>query len=214
MDFFRKVLKIFLKNYIFIKREKIMIQRYKKLSEYAKENSVVYRTAWNRFKEGKIKGAFQDGSGNILVPIFLTKEHKEAALYARVSNSGRKSDLESQMDRITNFAISNGYKINYAEKEIASGMNDARPRLEKLLLKDDWDVLIVEHKDRLTRFGFNYLKLLLNKNGKDILVINEAEDNKEDILKDMISIIYSFSARLYGLRRKKSKKEIITFLEN
>ncbi len=191
-----------------------MVQRYKKLSGYAKENGVVYRTAWNRFKEGKIKGAFQDGSGNILVPVFPTKEHKEAALYARVSNSGRKSDLEQQMNRISNFAINNGYKISYAAKEIASGMNDARPQLEKLLLKDDWDILIVENKDRLTRFGFNYLKLLLNKSGKDILVINEAEGDKEDILKDMVSIIYSFSARLYGLRRKKSKKEIIMFLEN
>jgi len=191
-----------------------MMQRYKKLSEYAKENGVVYRTAWNRYKDGKIKGAFQDDSGNILVPVFPAKEHKEAALYARVSNSGRKGDLEQQMDRISNFAINNGYRISHVEKEIASGMNDARPRLEKLLLKDDWDILIVEHKDRLARFGFNYLKLLLNKSGKDILVINEAEGDKEDILKDMVSIIYSFSARLYGLRRKKSKKEIITFLES
>ena len=191
-----------------------MYQRYKKLSEYAKDMGVVYRTAWNRFKQGKIKGAIQDGNGNILVPLFPSKEFQEAALYARVSNSGRKKDLEMQMDRITSFAVNNGYKIKYSYQEIASGMNDSRQQLEKLLLKDGWDVLIVEHKDKLTRFGFNYLKLLLNKMGKDIIVINETENDKEDILNDLISIIYSFSARIYGLRRKKSKKEIQSFLEN
>lgn len=47
-----------------------------------------------------------------------------------------------------------------------------RTNLTKILTVDDWDVLIVENKDRLTRFGFNYLKLLLNKQGKDIIVVN------------------------------------------
>jgi predicted site-specific integrase-resolvase len=68
------------------------------------------------------------------------------------------------------------------------------------LQSDDYEVLLVEHKDRLTRFGFNYLKVLLEKRGITIEVVNPSQDDKEDLLKDFVSIIYSFSARLYGLR--------------
>jgi len=190
-----------------------MQQRHKKLSEYAKDMGVVYRTAWNRFKEGKIKGAIQDGNGNILVPLFPSKEFQEAALYARASNSGRKKDLEMQMDRITSFAVSNGYKIKYSYQEIASGMNDSRQQLEKLLLKDGWDVLIVENKDRLTRFGFNHMKLLLNRLNIQIEVINESENKKEELINDFVSIITSFCVKLYGKRSGKEKaKELKNIL--
>ena len=98
-------------------------------------------------------------------------------------------------------------------KEIASGMNDNRPILNKILQRTDWDILLVENKDRLTRFGFNYIKTMLETQGKKIFVVNNTEDDKEDLMKDLISVIYSFSARMYGLRRKKTKEEIIKFIE-
>jgi predicted site-specific integrase-resolvase len=69
------------------------------------------------------------------------------------------------------------------------------------LQSDDYDILLVEHKDRLTRFGFEYLKVLLEKRGITIEVVNPSQEDKEDLLKDFIAIIYSFSARLYGLKR-------------
>ena len=68
---------------------------------------------------------------------------------------------------------------------------------------------MVEHKDRLTRIGFNYLKFLLNQQGKDIKVVNIAEEETEDILKDFVSIITSFCARIYVLHRRKQKTECI-----
>lgn len=64
-------------------------------------------------------------------------------------------------------------------------------------------------KDRLTRFWFNYIKTLCESKGKKIIVTNASENDKEDLMKDLISIIYSFSARMYGLRRKKNKQDII-----
>jgi len=69
--------------------------------------------------------------------------------------------------------------------------------------------LLVEHKDRLIRFGFNYLVLLAEEQGKTIEVVNCAEDEKEDLIQDFVAVIYSFSARLYGLRRAKRKTEKI-----
>ena len=93
-------------------------------------------------------------------------------------------------------------------------MNDNRPVLNKILQSDDWDVLVIENKDRLTRFGFNYINTLCETKGKKILVLNSSEDDKEDLMKDLISVIYSFSARMYGLRRRKNKEDIINFLES
>ncbi len=69
------------------------------------------------------------------------------------------------------------------------------------------ECIVVEHKDRLTRFGFNYIKILLDKSGKTVEVVNEAEDGKQDLMQDFVSIITSFCARLYGLRRSKRKTE-------
>ena len=65
----------------------------------------------------------------------------------------------------------------------------------------------MEHKDRLTRFGFNYIKILFEESGMEIEVINESENDKDDLMQDFVSIITSFCARLYGLRRSKRKTE-------
>ena len=187
---------------------------YKKLSDYAKENSITYRTAWNRFKAGKIRGAFME-DGHVKIPVSnFDKELTNVVLYARVSNNDRKDSLNDQLKRLENFAINNGYKIVKSVKEVGSGMNDNRTQLTNILKTDSWDLIIVENKDRLTRFGFNYIKLLLNKQNKDILVINQQESEKHEILTDLISIIYSFSARIYGLRKKKNREQIIDFLSN
>ena len=136
-------------------------------------------------------------------------------MYARVSNNDAKDNLERQSERLSDFAVKNGFKITREIKEIGSGLNDSRTKLVKLLSSlDDWDILIVENKDRLTRFGFNYIEILLNQMGKEILVINETSDNKTDLVQDLVSIIYSFSARIYGLRRAKNKQqEILEVLE-
>jgi len=186
-----------------------------KLSEYAKLHSVTYRTAWNWYKAGKIKNAFKDEYGNVLVEIEEeTPFENKVAIYARVSSNENKSNLEAQAERLKQYAIAKGYQIVHIVKEVGSGVNDNRKKLLKLLQQDDYGVLLVEHKDRLTRFGFNYIKTLLEKDKKRIEVVNEAEDDKSDLMQDLVSILYSFSARLYGLRRSKRKTEkIIKCLE-
>lgn len=185
-----------------------------KLSEYAKIKSITYRTAWSHFKNGLIPNSYKDDTGHVYINLVNCDENNKAVIYARVSSNDRKSSLIEQQKRLEEFAKIKNYEIINSYKEIASGMNDNRPILNKILNNDDWDVLIVENKDRLTRFGFNYIENLLTKQNKKIIVINETDDDKTDLMKDLISVIYSFSARMYGLRRKKNKEEIINFLES
>lgn len=190
-----------------------MKQRYIKLSEYAKNKSVTYRTAWKHFKNDKIEGAYQDNSGNILVPELNDKDYSKCALYARVSSNDMKENLNRQLNRLNLYAQENNYNIIKSVKEVSSGMNDNRPKLNNLLDNNEWNTLIIENKDRLTRFGFNYIKRLLENNNKRIIILNESNDDKSDLMQDLISIIYSFSARMYGLRRKKNKQDIIDFIK-
>ena len=92
-------------------------------------------------------------------------------------------------------------------KEIGSGVNDTRPKLMKLLTDHTVTLIVVEHKDRLTRFGFNYIEQLLKLQDRQIEVINQVETGKEDLIQDFVSIVTSFCARLYGQRRSKRKTE-------
>jgi putative resolvase len=90
-------------------------------------------------------------------------------------------------------------------KEIASGVNDSRPKLISLLKDSSITLVVVEHRDRLTRFGFNSIDALFVITGHRIEVVNPAQNDQEEVLADLSSTIYSFCARLYGQRRAKRK---------
>lgn len=185
-----------------------------KLSQYAKRSGIGYRAAWNRYKAGKIAGAWQDEHGVIHVPEPGSELLPKAAIYARVSSHGQKHDLERQVQRLTEYALARGLQIISVTTEVASGVNDARPKLVKLLESDDWGTLVVEHKDRLTRVGFNWFDVLINKQGKRIDVANLAQEETADLMEDFLSIIYSFTARLYGMRGSKNRsKRLIDAIE-
>jgi len=86
-------------------------------------------------------------------------------------------------------------------------VNDSRPKLLSLLKDMSVTRIVIEHRDRLTRFGFHYLEALLEAQGRTIEVVNVAENDKEDLLADLTAVVYSFTARLYGQRRAKRKTE-------
>ena len=180
-----------------------------KLSQYAKEIGVCYKTAWNLYKANKIPGAYQLQSGTVIVPNNINEQqqtNKGVILYARTSSSQNKKLLENQVERLKDYAFTKGYKIKQVVKEYGSGLNDERKQLSQILKDNDYDKIIVENKDRLTRFGFNWIQLLT---GNRIEVINEAKEKDEDITKDLISIIHCFSARIYGLKRSQNLKNKI-----
>lgn len=188
-----------------------------KLSEYARRVGVTRYTAHRWFHDGKIPGAYQLPSGLIYVPdtIFDTekppKQKGLTVVYARVSSSEqRKTNLETQAERLTQFAIANGWVVDKVIKEVGSGLNDERKKLTDLLRSDaKIDRIIVEHQDRLTRFGFNYLQILADKMGFEIVVVNPTMTDNEDLMQDFASVITSFCARLYSRRRAKRQTEKI-----
>jgi len=175
-----------------------------KLSTYAKKLGVTYRTAWNLFNADQIEGAYQLPTGTVIVP--ESKENKKdyTVAYARVSSSENKSNLISQSKRVHAFCAAKGWQIKDSYEECASGLNDKRPKLIKLLKDKNVTRIVVEHKDRLTRFGFNYIKELWDG---ELVVINEVIEDEKDLMQDFVSLVTCFTARLYGLRRSKRKTE-------
>jgi putative resolvase len=185
-----------------------------KLSAYAKKYGITYRTAFRWWQQGQIKG-FQKPSGTIIVtegeedtPL-ATKVVAPVVIYARVSSPKQKEDLERQVARREDYCAAKGYQVGRVVKEIGSGVNDSRRKFLALLSDPKADTIVVEHKDRATRFGFRYLEVLLTQAGRTIEVANLAEHDREDLLHDLSSIVYSMCARLYGQRRAKKKHAFI-----
>ena len=178
-----------------------------KISEYAKKNKVTYRTVWNWIGEGKLKTERSDT--NRLIIIEDTPIDEKVAIYARVSSSENKDNLERQKDRLISYCNAKGYKVEKVITEIGSGLNDKRPKLENLLTDNTITRIVVEHTDRLSRFGFNYIIKLLKLSNREIEVINPQANDKDDLIEDFVSIITSFTARLYGQRRTRINTEKI-----
>ena len=109
---------------------------------------------------------------------------------------------------MSDFCISNGWKIDRVIKEVGSGLNDSRPKLMELFEgKRNVQRIVVEHKDRLTRFGFNYLLALAKSRGIEIIVADKTENPKDELMLDFVLIITSFCVRMYGQKRGKKKKD-------
>ncbi|MGO8947954.1 MAG: IS607 family transposase [Ktedonobacterales bacterium] len=181
-----------------------------KLSEYAKQQGISYRTAFRWWQAGQIPG-YQAATGTIIVHVPQDPHAvpQRVAIYARVSPHEPQANLDRQAERLISYCAAKGYQLNRVVKEIGSGVNDSRPKLLALLEDQTITLIVVEQKDRLTRFGFRYLETLLHGQGRRLEVVNEAEDETEDLLADLTSMIYSFCARLYGQRRAKRKTEAI-----
>jgi predicted site-specific integrase-resolvase len=184
-----------------------------KLSSYAKKNGVCYQTAYNWWKNGYLKGK-QLPSGTIIVEEEkeINENLKKCVLYTRVSTSEQKEHIDRQLERVRNYAVSKGYQIINEYKEIASGLNDNRKFLNKILNDNSFDVLIVEHKDRLTRFGFSYIEHFLNYKKQTIEVINLSENS---VMDDFVSIVTCFCSKIYGRRGNQNRvKKIIEEVKN
>ena len=180
-----------------------------KLNEYARKVGVTYKTAWLWYKAGKLKG-YQMDTGTIIVEVDEPGQVTEkVVVYARVSSSENRDNLAAQAQRLVGYCTAKGYQTQQVVKEVGSGVNDSRPKFLALLADSSVTRIVVEHKDRATRFGYRYLETLLAQQGRVIEVVNLAEDGQEDLLSDLVAIVYSFCARLYGQRRAKRKTERI-----
>ena len=159
------------------------------------------------FSYGKGIVSVPDDFKPIDIPAMVKKEAKNADLdeidLQKAINKKAMQVLHS-LDPNNN---AKGYKVEKVVKEIGSGLNDNRPKLQSLLADKSINLILVEHKDRLTRFGFNYIQTLLANSDRVIEVINNLESPKEDLIADFTSVITSFCAKIYGQRRSKRKTE-------
>ncbi len=137
-------------------------------------------------------------------------DNRMNVIYARVSNTKQINDLKTQVQVLTSFAVSNGVRPNLILEEVASGMNEHRAELNKLIelvIEKKVNRVYISYKDRLTRFGFDYFKDWFSRFGTSIEIVNATreEDFQQELTQDLISIIHHFSMKLYSSRRRDLK---------
>lgn len=142
----------------------------------------------------------------------IANKHRRTVVYCRVSSAGQKDDLKSQVSAMEDFCRNAGIPVDEWITEVGGGMNFTRKRFLRLMSAiqaGDVSKLLIAHKDRLVRFGFDYFDYMAKENGCEILVVNqESLSPQQEMVEDLLAIVHTFSCRLYGLR--KYKKEIKT----
>ena len=129
-----------------------------------------------------------------------------AGLYARVSSQDQKPDLDRQVARLSEWTAQAGLPVVRVEAEIGSGMNGTRPKARRLLADPKVTVVVVEHRDRLGRMNIELAEAALAAHGRRLAVIGDGEVTG-DLVRDMIEVLTSFCARLYGRRPARNRAE-------
>ena len=144
---------------------------------------------------------------------FIVDKSPRIAIYARVSTTKQKKDLDNQLKFLRQYIVSNGNIIdeNLIFFDIASGMNENRKGLNDLIseiILGNIGKVVISNRDRLTRFGFGYLKSLFDRYNCEIIEVNLTEDKtfEQELTNDLIAIIHHFSMKFYGKRKNKLKK--------
>lgn len=175
-----------------------------KLGTWAKHQGITYKTAWRMWKEGRLPvPAKQLPTGTIILEI-PEQRPTGVALYARVSSADQKSDLDRQLARLSEYAAKHRLLVIESVKEVGSGLNGHRRGMMRLLRNPEISGIVVEHRDRLMRFGIEYVESALAAQGRELLVI-EPEEMTDDIVRDLHEVIVSMCARLYGKRAAKNR---------
>jgi len=141
-----------------------------------------------------------------------SKRKRAVISYARVSSNDqkKKGDLLRQQEAIKDYCLKNNQKVDYELSDVASGLNTKRKgikRLFKLVTKGKVSEVVITYKDRLTRFGFEYLEDYFAKFGVKVTYIRKKENLsvQQEMVDDLIAIITSFSGKIHGLRAHKNK---------
>ncbi|ORB77278.1 IS607 family transposase [Mycobacterium timonense] len=163
-------------------------------------------TAYRWFREGtlpvpaervgrlilvKAAGAASASSGGVVV-------------YARVSSHDQRADLDRQVARLSAWVTGQDLTVKQVVTEVGSGLNGKRPKLRRILSDPDAKVIVVEHRDRLARFGVEHLEAALSAQGRRIVVADPGETT-DDLVRDMIEVLTSMCARLYGRRGARNR---------
>lgn len=178
------------------------------LTEWAKAQGVHPQTAYRWFREGTLPVSAQRvGPRMILVNVEGNATPEivgGVGLYARVSSRDQKADLERQIARLCVWAAKAGHRVVRVEAETGSGMNGARSKARRLLADPEVTTVVVEHRDRLGRMNTELVEAALEASGRRLAVLDDGEV-EDDLVRDMVEVLTSFCARLYGRRSAKNR---------
>ena len=136
---------------------------------------------------------------------------KKKIIYTRVSTNNQKDNLKNQVKFLLDFANAKGIIIDEVIEDIGSGLNYNRKKWNKLIehcMENKIDSIMVTHKDRFIRFGYEWFERFLGKYDVKIIVVNnETLSPNEELVQDIISILHVFSCKIYGMRKYKKKIE-------
>jgi len=196
-----------------------MEERYFSTREFARIMGVSKVTVIKWIKSGKIVAYNVHGKWRIPISeverlLRGVQRVRRVAIYARVSSSTQKNDLERQVEALKLWVSKNFPHAEYVVvTDIASGLKEDRRSLKKIIdmaKRKEIQVVVVAYKDRLTRFGFEYLRTLLNTLGVDVYVVfqEESRDYLQELVEDFVEIVTFFAARIYGKRSSKYKQVV------
>jgi putative resolvase len=180
-----------------------------KLAAWARANGVHPQTAYRWFRQGTMPVPAQRlPSGTILVEVpggtSDGTQEQRVVLYARVSAHDQRTDLDRQVARLSAWAAGQGIVVAEVVREVGSGLNGRRPRLRRLLADPTVAMIVVEHRDRLARFGVEYLEAVLGAQARRLVVLDPGETSDE-LVSDLVEVLTSFCARLYGRRGARNR---------
>ena len=177
------------------------------LTEWAHAQGIHVQTAYRWYREGKLPVPAQKVGRLILVSPEAAQAARKAdgaGLYARVSSHGQKPGLDGQVARLSAWAAKAGLPVVRAEAEVGSGMNGSRAKVRRLLADPAVTVVVVEHRDRLGRMNTELVEAALSAHGRRLVVLDDSEVT-DDLVRDMVEVLTSFCARLYGRRSARNR---------
>jgi putative resolvase len=177
-----------------------------KLAEWARANGVHPQTAYRWFRQDTMPvPARRLPSGTILVEAPGSGSPAgRAVVYARVSAHDQRAELDRQVARLTAWATGQGVAVAEVVTEVGSAINGKQPKLKRLLADPQATTIVVEHRDRLARFGVELVEAALSAQGRKLVVVDPGETS-DDLVGDMIDVLTSFCARLYGRRGARNR---------
>lgn len=200
-----------------------------RVNEIANLIGTTTQTIRNYDKQGLIRTVRSEGNQRLIMRDDLiqflnnkgmlfddSSNSKRDVIYARVSSHDQKRG--GDLDRQAMFLIENVKDLQnpLILKEVGSGLNDNRKQLQKLLTmvcNGEVNTVYVTYKDRLTRFGFNYLRTVFLAHNVNIVVVNDKQQKKDvqqELAEDMMALLASFSGKLYGLRSRKNTERKVS----
>lgn len=176
------------------------------LTEWARSQGVHPQTAYRWFCNGTLLvPAVRVNKRTILISQ-VSPQPGGGGIYASVSSYDLKSDLDRQVARLSQWAVQAGQPVVRVEAEVGSGMNGSRAKVRRLLSDAKVTAVVVEHRDRLGRMNTELVEAALSASGRRLVVLDSGEVT-DDPVRDMVEVLTSFCARLYGRRSARNKAE-------